>query len=205
MSATIPLLLDGYTDLPPGKLANVVTYLEMTAPPPKADRPSRPDLTVRRVEKPELRWYRALFKEVGEEWLWTSRLMMTDDEIRAALADPNKPLFVLEKDGRTIGFYELDIDAAGDVEISLFGVVREAVATGAARFLMDRLLETAFATGARRVWLHTCTFDHPFAVRFYRRTGFRAYKFAIELMDDPRLTGHMPEDVAPHIPVIRPK
>src|SRR5690606_25276167 len=32
MTDTIALDLDGYTDLPPGRIANVVTYLEMTAP-----------------------------------------------------------------------------------------------------------------------------------------------------------------------------
>jgi hypothetical protein len=38
---TIPLTLDGYTDLPPGKIANLVTYLEMSAAPdlPRAARP----------------------------------------------------------------------------------------------------------------------------------------------------------------------
>jgi hypothetical protein len=27
-------------------------------------------------------------------------------------------------------------------------------------------------TDVRRVWLHTCTFDHPSAVAFYQRSGF---------------------------------
>ena len=40
--ATIPLALDGYTDLPTGLLANVVTHLETTAPPPVAARPHPP-------------------------------------------------------------------------------------------------------------------------------------------------------------------
>ena len=67
---------------------------------------------------------------------------------------------------------------------------------------MEAALEQAWTAGVGRVWLHTCTFDHPAAVRFYRARGFRPYKFAIEVSDDPRLTGHLPRDAAPHVPLI---
>ena len=79
----------------------------------------------------------------------------------------------------------------------------EATGTGAARFLMEAALDKALTGDARRVWLHTCTFDHPAALRFYQARGFRPYKFAIEVSDDPRLTGHLPETAGPHVPVIR--
>ncbi len=68
----------------------------------------------------------------------------------------------------------------------------------------ESTLAYIFGGGARRVWLHTCSFDHPAAVRFYRRHGFRGFKFAIEVSDDPRLAGFLPEDAAPHVPLIRP-
>jgi hypothetical protein len=67
---------------------------------------------------------------------------------------------------------------------------------------MEHTLAGAFRPGVRRVWLHTCTFDHPAAVRFYLRAGFRAWKFAIEVSDDPRLTGALPASAAPHVPLI---
>jgi hypothetical protein len=41
-------------------------------------------------------------------------------------------------------------------------------------------------------------------VPFYRRSGFTPYKFAIEVSDDPRLAGHVPEAAAPHVALIRP-
>jgi ribosomal protein S18 acetylase RimI-like enzyme len=69
---------------------------------------------------------------------------------------------------------------------------------------MAGVLAVAFQADTRRVWLHTCTNDHPAAPGFYRRMGFRAYKFAIEVMDDPRLTGACPETAGPRIPIIRP-
>ena len=200
---TIPLRLEGYTDLPPGKIANVVTYLDMTAPPDGDAPPAPAGLSVRHVPSPDPAWYRALFRRIGEDWLWSSILVMPADELAALLADPAIEIHVLARNGEAIGVAELDLRRAGEVEIVLFGVVPDAIGTGAARHLMTTVLRRAFRAGVGRVWLHTCTFDHPDAVRFYRRAGFTAFKHGIEVMDDPRLTGHLPESAAPHVPVVR--
>ena len=106
--------------------------------------------------------------------------------------------------GEAVGLAELDTTTPSEVEIVTFGVVPEEIGTGAAKILMDGALAHAFSGNVRRVWLHTCTFDHPAAMRFYLRQGFRAFKFAIEVLDDPRLSGFLPENAAPHVPLIRP-
>jgi GNAT superfamily N-acetyltransferase len=198
---TIPLDLDGYTDLPSGKIANVVTYLEMTTPPdgPRSD---RKDLSARKLVAPDLAWYRALYGRIGVPWLWFSRAVMSDENLRTLLADPATEIHVLERDGEPLGFAELSRAVPAEVEVAMFGVVPEATGTGAARLLMEAALDEAWTGDARRIWLHTCTFDHPAALRFYQARGFRPYKFAIEVSDDPRLTGHLPRNAAPHVPVI---
>ena len=201
--ATILLSLDGYTDLPPGKIANVVTFLERTDRPGPA-RPPAPGLAIAEVRQPDAAWYRALYRRIGGNWLWFSRAVMSDDELAALIARPTTTVLALQRSSDPIGLAELDFSQPGEVEIVTFGVVPEATGTGAARVLMDGTLANAFRHGIRRVWLHTCTFDHPAAVRFYVREGFRAFKFAIEVSDDPRLTGFLREDAAPHVPLIRP-
>ncbi len=67
---------------------------------------------------------------------------------------------------------------------------------------MDEALTRAFARPIRRFWVHTCTFDHPGAVDFYRRSGFRPYARAIEVAPDPRLTGALPRMAAGQIPLL---
>jgi GNAT superfamily N-acetyltransferase len=203
--ATIPLLLDGYTDLPPGKIANVVTYLEMTARPATSRYADRSDFSLRHVERPELDWYRELVLRIGAKWLWFGRAVMPDAALAKLIADPATELYVLERRGEAIGIAELDRSQPGDVEIALFGVVAEAIGTGAGRWLMQEALRRAFIAGVKRVWLHTCSFDHPAAIRFYLGFGFRPYKLAIEVSDDPRLTGFLPETAGPHVPLIRPE
>ncbi len=199
---TIPLALDGYTDLPPGKIANVVTYLERE--PPATAAPPRPEFAIRRIAEPDPAWFRDLYRRIGEDWLWFSVAVMPDDRLAAILADPATVVLALEQGGRATGLAELSFARPGDVEIVMFGVVPEATGTGAARALMEAALSETRRPGIRRVWLHTCSFDHPAAVRFYRARGFRGFKFAIEVSDDPRLTGHLPRDAAPHVPLIDP-
>ena len=199
---TIPLALDGYTDLPPGKIANVVTYLERevpeTAPPP------RPGFAIRHVEKPGVAWYRDLYRRIGEDWLWFSMAVIPDDKLAAILNDPATHVLALEQEGLATGLAELSFAKPGEAEIVMFGVVPQATGTGAARALMDAALVATMRPGVGRVWLHTCSFDHPAAVRFYRGYGFRGFKFAIEVSDDPRLTGHLRRDAAPHVALIDP-
>jgi GNAT superfamily N-acetyltransferase len=195
------ILPDGYSDVPAGKIAAVVTHLEMTERP--ALRPDPPGAwTLRRVEAPGLNWFRDLYRRVGEEWLWFSRLRMTDAELAAIIQAPRVEVYALVQDGRDEGLLELDFRGLGQCEIAYFGVTAKLVGSGAGRWLMNRTLELAWSRPVNRVWVHTCTFDHPAAVAFYQRSGFRPFRRQIEVADDPRLDGTAPRDVATHVPII---
>jgi ribosomal protein S18 acetylase RimI-like enzyme len=190
--------LSGVTDLPAGKIAAVVTYLEMREPPPR--RAARGPWSLERIS--DVPRYRALYRRVGEPWLWFSRLVMPQAELSAILSEPAVEAFALRMDGADIGIVELDFRQPGEAEIAFFGVVPDAIGTGAASFLMDEAIARAFARPIERLWLHTCTLDHPRAVAFYRRAGFTPYKRAIEIADDPRATGHLPREAGPGVPLI---
>ena len=68
--------------------------------------------------------------------------------------------------------------------------------------LMAQALAFAWRKDVERLWVHTCTLDHPTALGFYRRHGFVPYKRTIETFPDPRLLGVLPADAAPHIPCL---
>ena len=70
------------------------------------------------------------------------------------------------------------------------------------RFLMQQAIARAWARPIERFWVHTCTLDHPSAVGFYRRSGFQPYAVMVEIADDPRLSGHLPREAAPHVPLV---
>jgi GNAT superfamily N-acetyltransferase len=196
------MIPDGYSALAPGKIASIVTYLEML------QRPALPDVSatavrLRQVRNPALDWYRTLFRRAGAQWLWFSRLEMKDDELAAVLNSASVEFFLAECEGSEIGIAELDRSQPPDVEITSFALFSEAIGKGLGRALMTRVLERAWSGSPARVWLHTCNLDAPTALAFYMKCGFRPYKRAIEVADDPRLRGILSEDTAPQVPIIR--
>ena len=195
------ILPDGYSDIPAGKIAAVVTHLEMTTPPARRDDPPG-TWSLRKVDTPALPWYRDLFRRVGEDWLWLSRARMNDTELAAIIHDAGIEIYALVVDESEEGLLELDFREPGQCELVYFGVTTNLIGTGAARFLMNRALERAWSRDVRRVWVHTCTFDHPAAVAFYQRSGFIPFRRQIEIADDPRLDGTLSRDAAKHVPVI---
>ncbi len=194
------LNLDGYTDLQPGKLAAVVTHLEMRERP-ALDTPS-PRLVLQAVERPGLDWYRTLYRAIGEDWLWFSRIEMSETALAAVLHRPGNETHVAIVDGQETGIVELDRRDPADVEISFFGLKPAATGKGIGGAMMTEALRLAWRPETRRVWLHTCTLDHPAALTFYRRCGFTPFARSIEVVDDPRLSGVLPRSAAPHIPII---
>jgi GNAT superfamily N-acetyltransferase len=195
------ILPDGYSDVPAGKIAAVVTHLEMTE---HAALPADPRgaWSLRRVESPDLDWFRDLYRRVGEEWLWFSRMRMPNAELAAILHSPLVEVYALVHEGRDDGLLELDFREAGQCELAFFGVTANLIGSGAGRWLMNRALELSWSRPVARVWVHTCTFDHPAALAFYQRSGFRPFRRQVEIADDPRLDGTAPRDAARHVPVI---
>jgi GNAT superfamily N-acetyltransferase len=127
---------------------------------------------------------------------------MNDPELAAVIHAPGVEVYALVVDGHDEGLLELDFREAGQCELVYFGVTAKLIGSGAARFVMNRALEIAWSRDLSRVWVHTCTFDHPSAVAFYQRSGFRPFRRQIEIADDPRLDGTVPRKAARHVPTI---
>jgi GNAT superfamily N-acetyltransferase len=197
------MIADGYTDIAPGKVASVVTYLEMPERPSVTASEISSSVQLRKVQSPGLDWYRLRYLRAGAQWLWFSRLQMTDAQLSAVLHSASTEFFLAEHEGSEIGIAELDRSHPPDVEITSFALFAEAIGKGFGRSFMTQLLRQAWTQTTARVWLHTCNLDGPGALAFYKKCGFRPYKLAIEVADDPRISGILPEHTAPQAPIIR--
>lgn len=195
-------LSPGYHPLPPGHLANVVTCLEMTGKPQPRPSPEGLGLELVRLKVGDLARYRRLFAAVGRDNMWFSRLFMADEQLAAIIGDKQVQAFALTRESQDIGILELDFREAGQCELTFFGLVPGAIGSGAGRWLMNEALTRAWEQPIARLWVHTCSFDHPAALGFYQRSGFRPYKVMVEVHPDPRLTGHLPKDASPQAPLI---
>jgi GNAT superfamily N-acetyltransferase len=202
------MLGDGYWDIPADRIATVVTSLEMTARPsprPALSRdPSGPAMILRAVPQPPLDWYRDLYARIGTDWLWFSRLRMEPQALREIIHAPRVEIHALVFEEHDEGLLELDFRTDGECELAFFGLTNRLLGKGAGRVLMSHALDLAWSRPINRVWVHTCTLDHPNALAFYIRSGFRPYRRQVEIAADPRLSGVLPLDAASHTPVIGP-
>ena len=190
-----------YEPLPDGEIAAVVTFLEM-AEPPDWQVPAS-SLSLRKIAEPDADDYRQLFRRVGQTWLWFSRLLLSDEDLHAIIRHEDVDLYaVVDEIGAEIGMLELDFRETGECELAFIGLVPELAGRGHGRWLLGESLRLAWRAGIRRVHVHTCTLDHPAALPAYRSAGFVACRRAIERFRDPRLTGILPRDSAPQVPLL---
>ena len=186
----------------PGMVAAIVTHLEMRDRPRPAPIPPAP-LRLVRWKTPRLDTYRALFRRVGEPWLWFSRLVMSDDSLTAIIHDPAVEVYaVTDPRGIEVGLLELDFRNLPDCELGFFGLVPQLNGKGMGRWLMAHAKSLAWRKGVARFRVHTCTLDSPAALGFYIKSGFVAVAREVETFADPRIAGMLPRDCAPHVPLL---
>jgi GNAT superfamily N-acetyltransferase len=157
------------------------TYLEMRSRPRTEPVAIPPGCAVERWEKPGTAGYRELFTAVGGPWGWSGRLIMTQEELKAIIHAAASEIFRLRCDDQVAGFIELDRSVAGQAEIAYFGLLPGFLGRGLGKFLLDWAVRRAWAGETRRVWLHTCQYDHAGALAVYLKAGFSVFKEQIEM------------------------
>jgi len=141
-----------------------------------------PRVAVVRAPQPLPELYRVCYQAVGEAFHWRDRWDWTDRQIADHLGDPANHLFVATREAgkhkvTLAGWYELRRVADDDsVEIAYFGIVAAEFGRGFGKHLLSSAVRDAWALGPRRVWLHTCTLDHPNALPNYLARGFTPYR-----------------------------
>lgn len=163
------------------------TYLELTDPTQfRAALGDFSGLVILHVPDPTPALYRRCYRTVGEAFHWRDRWDWSDGRIAAHLADPNIQLHVATRDGDLAGWYELRrVPEDNSVEIAYFGIVPREIGRGLGKHLLSCAVRDAWALAPppRRVWLHTCTLDHPHALPNYKARGFTPYRTEVYEVD----------------------
>ncbi|MCX6923735.1 MAG: GNAT family N-acetyltransferase [Verrucomicrobia bacterium] len=156
---------------------NVTYYLEMRSPDefrPKASGDER--FWIGEATVKQWQFNRFLYQAVGSPWQWTDKLNWTDDQWRAYVESDRLRTFGAYYEGAPAGYYELYRGDDQAVEISYFGLLPAFVGRGLGGALLTSALEQAWRMGPPRVWVHTCTLDHPAALANYKARGLKIYK-----------------------------
>jgi ribosomal protein S18 acetylase RimI-like enzyme len=164
-------------------------YLEMTDPAQL--RPARRgdlELRLQRAEIPCPELNRFLYTAVGGDWYWIDRLGWTYDQWLEYLNRPELKTWIGYVSGTPAGYFELEMQPGADVEIAYFGLLTQFIGRGIGGELLAGAVDRAWAMGAGRVWVHTCSLDGPTALANYQARGFRIYKEEVAEVELPEET-----------------
>jgi GNAT superfamily N-acetyltransferase len=161
-------------------------HLELTEP--ERFRPASAGLAyeLRQVEHPTPELNRFLYATVGAQWFWYERLAWSRARWLEFLDRPEAATWVAYVDGSPAGYFELEDQPGGSVEICYLGLLPRFVGQGMGGALLTDAVRAAWDRGASRVWLHTCSLDHPSALGNYLARGF-------SLFDTVTTVEHLPE------------
>jgi GNAT superfamily N-acetyltransferase len=160
-------------------------YLEMLDP--RELRPKGPphsEVALVRVLPPMPELNRFFYTAVGGSWWWHDRLPWPYKQWLDYLNRPELQTWMLTVAGLPAGYFELESQPPDfDVEIAYFGLLPAFVGQGLGGYLLTCAIEQAWLMDASRVWLHTCTLDHPQALNNYQARGLRLYKQETTVME----------------------
>ena len=152
-----------------------IWYLEMLHPEELCARalPRKTQLVKQEIPLPDLN--RFFYLEVGKFWQWTDRLLWTEEQWRNWVEREALQTWMLLFHGTPAGYFELN-SLDGAVEIAYFGLLPLFIGKGLGGGLLSAAVEKAWGMNAKRVWVHTCSLDHPYALKNYQARGFQIYR-----------------------------
>ena len=153
------------------------TYLEMRSPDelrPKYSADER--FWVGEATVKQWQVNRFFYLTVGEAWQWIDKRVWTSAQWRAYAEDKRLRTFVAYWDASPAGYYELDRHDDGSIEIAYFGLMPAFCGRGLGGAQLTSALEEAWKLNPPRVWVHTCTLDHPSALANYQARGMKMYR-----------------------------
>ena len=117
------------------------------------------------------------YKQIGKRHQWVDRLIWQDKDWLKYISNENLRTYIFKIENDLVGYFEL-IFNNNDCEIAYFGILEEFIGKGYGGFLLSEALKIGFKK-ANRIWVHTCSLDHPNAIENYKSRGMKIFKTEI--------------------------
>lgn len=160
-----------------------IWHLEMRSPEQLNARPlnhSNAQLMEAKVKQGELN--RFLYQLIGQHWEWLDKNRWSLEQWRNHAERDSVRTWILLVDGSPAGYYELERQPGNQVEILYFGLAKPFIGLKLGGALLSEAVRSAWAwqneagEAPERVWVHTCSDDHPSALANYQARGFEVFK-----------------------------
>ena len=132
--------------------------------------------TIKKI-KPDFQLNKFFYKQVGKKHRWIDRLSWTDEKWINFISNKNLETYVISESKDLVGFFELLYSPElKETEISYFGLLEEYIGKGIGGYALSEAIKKSFKKNIKRVWLHTCTLDHPNALKNYIARGMKVFR-----------------------------
>jgi len=129
------------------------------------------------VEPPDFQINKFFYKHIGKDHRWSDRLEWNDQKWIKYVENNNVKTYVLQDKEELIGYSEQIFHfEEKNCEIAYFGILQEYYGKKYGGFLLSQAIKNSFVNEIDRVWLHTCSLDHEFALKNYQARGMKIFK-----------------------------
>ncbi len=129
------------------------------------------------INPPDFQINKFFYKQIGNDYRWIDRLIWDEKKWINYVENPKVKTYVLHDKEELIGYFEQIFHLEQkNCEIAYFGILKEHYGKKYGGFLLSESIKNSFQNGIERVWLHTCSLDHKYALKNYQSRGMKIFK-----------------------------
>ena len=135
------------------------------------------DYKIELLESNNFELNKFFYKQIGKKYQWIDRLTWKNSDWIKYSSNKNLKTFILKKKEDLVGYFELILNVEiYESEIAYLGILEQYFNKGCGGYLLSEAIKKSFELGTKRVWVHTCSLDHPNAIENYKSRGMRVFK-----------------------------
>ena len=117
------------------------------------------------------------YKRIGVDHYWRDRLVWSEEEWLNYIKNKNLETHILKKSDDFVGFYEQEYHPENnEIELINMGILKNFRGRKLGSILLNHAIATASRKNPKRMWVHTCSLDHKYALQNYKSKGFEIFK-----------------------------
>ena len=135
------------------------------------------DYSLNLLEPIDFQLNKFFYKNIGKKHKWVDRLVWTENQWIDYVSSEKVKTYVFKNNNDLAGFFELfSHTEKKEVEIAYFGLLEEFQNKKLGSYLLSQAIKKSFEENINRVWVHTCSLDHKYALNNYIARGMKIFK-----------------------------
>jgi GNAT superfamily N-acetyltransferase len=117
------------------------------------------------------------YRQIGKDHFWRDRLLWSDKEWQKYINNKNLETGIMKINNELVGFYEQEFhENRNEMELIQMGILKEYQGKKLGSFLLKYIIQNVLSQNIERLWVHTCSLDHKYALNNYLSRGLKIFK-----------------------------